>query len=79
MSDWILGTVTSQLPGLIEKYQPAIESSLRLNLTKLKNSNPKETALFYTNWKKLNKAVEETLGGTTGGKRTRRSRRKHRK
>lgn len=88
---WILGTVTSQLPGLIEKYEPKIESSLRDSLLKLKVSNPKETELFYANWKKLNKVVDETLAGTPaaptstdstdmkGGKRTRRRRRKHRK
>jgi len=88
---WILGTVTAQLPGLIEKYEPKIESSLRDSLSKLKVSNPTETQLFYTNWKKLNKVVDETLAGTPalatspdstdmkGGKRTRRRRRKHRK
>ena len=91
MSSWILGTVTSQLPGLIEKYEPKIESSLKETLSKLKVSNPNETELFYTNWKKLNKVVDETLAGTPaaptstestdmkGGKRTRRNRRKQRK
>ena len=80
---WILSTVTAQLPGLIEKYEPKIESSLRDSLSKLKVSNPKETELFYANWKKLNKVVDNTLAGTpappVGGKRTRRRRRKHRK
>lgn len=84
MSSWILSTVTSQLPGLIEKYQPAIEKSLRLNLLKLKVSNPEQADLFYENWKKLNIAVDETLAEPAsktpaGGKRTRRRRRKHRK
>ena len=64
MSSWILNTVTSQLPGLIEKYEPKIESSLRETLSKLKTSNPKETELFYANWKKLNRVVDETLAGT---------------
>lgn len=89
---WILSTVTAQLPGLIEKYEPKIETSLRESLSKLKVSNPTETQLFYANWKKLNKVVDDTLAGTpaappapappagpTGGKRTRRRRRKHRK
>lgn len=90
MSSWILGTVTSQLPGLIEKYEPKIESSLKDTLSKLKVSNPAETQLFYTNWKKLNKVVDDTLSGpaspqaeapesSAGGKRTRRKGRKHRK
>ena len=93
MSSWILGTVTAQLPSLIEKYEPKIESSLKETLSKLKVSNPSETQLFYTNWKKLNKVVDDTLAGTPvpavpnapepqqvdGGKRTRRNRRKHRK
>ena len=93
MSSWILGTVTSQLPGLIEKYEPKIESSLKEALSKLKVSNPNETELFYKNWKKLNKVVDDTLAGTPvsavpnapqpmqvdGGKRTRRKGRKHRK
>ena len=93
MSSWILGTVTSQLPSLIEKYEPKIESSLRDTLSKLKVSNPSETQLFYKNWKKLNKVVDETLAGTPlpavpnasqpmeidGGKRTRRKGRKQRK
>jgi len=94
MSSWILSTVTAQLPGLIEKYEPKIESSLRDTLSKLKVSNPNETQLFYTNWKKLNKVVDETIGGTpvpvvpnapvaaaaaAGGKRTRRKGRKQRK
>ena len=89
---WILSTVTAQLPGLIEKYEPKIETSLRDSLSKLKVSHPTETQLFYANWKKLNKVVDDTLAGTpaappapappagpTGGKRTRRRRRKHRK
>jgi len=92
MSSWILGTVTSQLPGLIEKYEPKIESSLKEALSKLKVSNPGETQLFYANWKKLNKVVDETLADipvpavpnapepqVVGGKRTRRNRRKQRK
>ena len=82
MSSWILGTVTSQLPSLIEKYEPKIESSLKETLSKLKVSNPAETQLFYTNWKKLNKVVDDTLTETTvpmGGKRTRRKGRKQHK
>ena len=84
--NWILG----QLPGLIEKYEPKIEETLKAALIKMKASNPNETELFHTNWKKLNKLVEDTLSGpeappaedpqaAAGGKRTRRKGRKHRK
>jgi len=93
MSSWILSTVTAQLPSLIEKYEPKIESSLKEALTKLKVSNPSETKLFYANWKKLNKVVDQTLADipvaavpnapepiqVDGGKRTRRKGRKQRK
>ena len=84
--NWIL----KQLPGLIEKYEPAIEETLKSALIKMKASNPSETELFHTNWKKLNKVVEDTLSSpaappaedpqaAAGGKRTRRKGRKHRK
>lgn len=79
--NWILG----QLPGLIEKYEPKIEETLKSALSKMKATNPAETELFHTNWKKLNKVVEDTLSAPapppapTGGKRTRRKHRKHRK
>ena len=83
MSSWVLSSVTSQLPGLIEKYEPNIESSLRSALLKIKKTNPDQANLFYINWKKLNGAVEQTLGpaaaAAAGGKRTRRNRRKQRK
>jgi hypothetical protein len=86
MSSWILSTVTSQLPGLIEKYEPKIESSLKTTLSSLKVSNPAEVKLFLTNWRKLNMVVEEATADVVspdaalqGGKRTRRKTRKNRK
>jgi hypothetical protein len=91
MSSWILSTVTAQLPGLIEKYEPTIEQSMVKLLTELKAKHPDQVQLFLDNWRKLNKVIERTVSApavtpeaapppdVVGGKRTRRRRRKHRK
>lgn len=90
---WILGTVTSQLPGLIEKYEPDIEKSIVKILTDLKTKHPGQVKIFLDNWRKLNTVIEKTISDVPtsaapnipepmqvdGGKRTRRNRRKHRK
>jgi hypothetical protein len=57
-----LSFLNSQLPSLIEKFEPDIEKALRNTLRSIKISNPSEATLFYTNWKKLNMAIEEELG-----------------
>jgi hypothetical protein len=57
-----LSFLNSQLPSLIEKFEPEIEKALRSTLKSVKASNPREADLFYTNWKRLSKAIDEELG-----------------
>jgi hypothetical protein len=73
-----LAFVTSQLPGLIEKYEPAIEENLSAALSQLKDADPDNAKLFLDNWRKLDVVVERVLASKTAGKKRTR-RRKHRK
>jgi hypothetical protein len=69
-----------QIPDLIQKYQPQIESSLRSSLTTLKETDVEASAIFFQNWKKIDAVVNEVLGNVGGRrKRTRRHKRKTRK
>jgi hypothetical protein len=79
MSSFILSTVTSQLPVLIEKFEPEIESALVTALTKLKGEHPDKAQIFLDNWRKLNVHVEGVLASGGRRKRTRRHKRKTRK
>jgi uncharacterized protein YmfQ (DUF2313 family) len=74
-----LAFVTAQLPGLIEKYEPAIEENLTKALTTLKESDPANAKLFLDNWRKLDTIVEKVMAAKSAGKkRTRRRKtRKH--
>jgi hypothetical protein len=73
-----LAFVTAQLPGFIEKYEPAIEESLITALSKLKDADPVNAKLFLDNWRKLDVVVEQILSSKSAGKkRTRRRRRMH--
>lgn len=91
---FVMNAVKSQLPFLIEKFEPDMEKALRENLRKIRASNPQEAKLFLTEWVKLNKAVQDELSGPVspptgdipqvnpfkGGKSKKRTRRlKHRK
>ena len=81
MAALVLNTLKSQLPMLVERFEPEIESKLRESLRAIKVSRPAESALFLTNWTKLNNAVQEELGVPVtdiGGKRRRKTR-KHKK
>ena len=69
MATFVLNTIKSQLPMLVEKFEPQLEAKLRESLRTLKASHPEEVGIFYPNWVKLNKAVQEELGATTAGKR----------
>ena len=67
----------SQLPGLIEKSEPALESALRSAIQKMA-AYPAEAATFQMNWTKLNAVVTDELSkisspAPTGGKRTKSS------
>lgn len=73
-----LSFVTGQLPGLIEKYEPMIESNLVTALTKLKTEHPDQSKIFLDNWRKLNKVVEKVLAPPSAG-RKRTIKRKQRK
>ena len=71
--------VVNQIPNLIEKFEPMLESTLRSNLKKVKAEHPERTAVFLTNWRKLNTAIETELGAAPGvGARRKRTRRNHR-
>lgn len=65
----VLNAVQSQLPKLIEIYEKELQDNLVRTLQEIKSKNPDEAALFYTNWKKLNSAVDLALGSGSGGKR----------
>ena len=65
MASFVLGTVTSKLPELVEKYEPKLEQGLRSALKNLKQHPPHDTA-FLSNWNKLNTAVQQELGGPPG-------------
>jgi hypothetical protein len=56
--------VISQLPGLIEKSEPQIESALRTAIQKMAG-HPDEAKLFHDNWSKLNTVVDEELSKIT--------------
>jgi len=73
----VLNTVKSQLPMLVEKFEPEIESKLREALRNMKTLHPEETGIFLTNWNKLNKAVQAELGTPSMG--GRKKTRKHKK
>lgn len=77
---FLVGQVKDQMVSLIEQYEPTLEAGLRDKLTKLRVSNPTEAALFLQNWKKLDRAVVESLSVSLGGKRrTKRTKRHSRK
>ena len=76
---FLLKTVTAQLPGLIENYEPQIEEALVGALTKIKLEHPDEAQLFLVNWRKINLHVEAVLASGGRRKRTRRHKRKGRK
>ena len=93
MASFVLSTVTSKLPLLVEKFEPELENGLRTVLKKLKTDHPDEAKLFLANWTKIDKAVKDELNVISPGatappptpvqsaarrKRTRRTRR-HRK
>ena len=72
--------VMKMLPALIEQNEPMVEQKLRETLRTIKASNPSESQLFLTNWRKLNTAIEAELSAPVAGKRKRKQtirRRKH--
>jgi len=64
---FILNTVTSKLPALVEQYEPKLEEGLRTALRSLKTNHPDHAANFLTNWSKLNGAVQQELTVTSPG------------
>lgn len=78
MASLVLNTLKSQLPLLVEKYEPEIEAKLRESLRTIKAAHPEEASIFLTNWNRLNTAVQSELAvPTIGGKK--RKTRKHKK
>ena len=71
--------VVEKLPGLIEQNEDMITTNLRAALLKMQ---PPEAALFLEHWQKLDEVVRDTLKprpDVGGKKRTRRSKRAHKK
>jgi hypothetical protein len=69
-----------QIPNLIQKYEPQIESSLRSSLTTLRENDVEASVIFLQNWTKIDGVVKDVLGNMGGRrKRTRRHKRKARK
>lgn len=80
MAAFIVNTVKTQLPTLIEKFEPTLEAGLRSSLQSMKTQYPEKTAVFLQNWKKLDAAVRSELGVPVGGRRrVKRTRRTHRR
>lgn len=73
MAGFMLNTLKSQLPMLVEKFEPALEAGLRSSLKKMKVEHPDEAKVFLANWTKLNAAVNSELA--TGARRRKRTRR----
>ena len=78
MAALVLNTLKSQLPLLVEKYEPEIEAKLRESLRNIKTAHPEEASIFLTNWTKLNNAVQAELAAPAMGGRKRKTR-KHKK
>jgi hypothetical protein len=81
MAAFVLNTLKSQLPMLVERFEPTLEAGLRSSLKKIKAEHPEEAKIFLANWTKLNAAVNSELAVPTGarrrgGKRTRRNKNK---
>jgi hypothetical protein len=66
MASFILGTIKSQLPLLVEKSEPQIEAGLVSALQTMKTQHPAEAQLFLQNWKKLDSAVQRELAVSAG-------------
>jgi hypothetical protein len=83
MSGFMLNTLKSQLPMLVEKFEPQLEAGLRSSLKTMKAQHPQEAAVFLANWTKLDAAVKSELSmppvvGARRVKRTKRTRRTRR-
>jgi hypothetical protein len=76
MASFILSTLKSQLPALIEKSEPQIEAGLVSALQGMREKHPEEARLFLANWAKLDRAVRTALQEGGRRKRTRRTRRR---
>lgn len=61
MASFVLNKVISQLPTIVEKYEPELENGLRNGLKTLKTDHPDEARIFLANWLKINKAVQQEL------------------
>ena len=66
MASFIIGTLKSQLPMLIEKSEPQIEAGLVSALQAMKKQHPEESKIFLTNWVKLDTAIRRELGSSAG-------------
>lgn len=80
MSGFMLNALKSQLPMLVEKFEPQLEAGLRSSLKTMKAQHPQEAAVFLANWTKLDAAVKSELAmppvvGARRVKRTKRTRR----
>ena len=78
---FLVGQVKDQMVSMIESYEPQLEAGLREQLVNLRKSNPEHAKMFVENWKKLDRAVFESLsapvsGGKRSAKRTKRHSRK---
>jgi hypothetical protein len=78
MAAIVLNTLKTQLPVLVEKYEPEIEAKLRESLRTIKAAHPDEASIFLTNWNKLNNAVQAELATPAMGGKKRKTR-KHKK
>lgn len=81
MAAFLLNAVKSQLPMLIEKFEPELEAGLRSSLRAMKAQHPEESSVFLANWARLDSAVKAELVSrptAVGGRRVKRNRKTRR-
>ena len=83
---FLVGQMKDQMVSMIESYEPTLEAGLRSQLTTLRQTNPAQAATFVQNWKKLDRAVVESLSAPSptgrsifsrGGKRSAKRTKRH--
>lgn len=61
LSSMAEATVIPLIFKYIETKEPALETALVGEITKLKTSNPSEFNIFLNNWRKINSAIERSI------------------
>ena len=81
---YVINAALPYLVDFIAKNEDTVSKKITEALTLLKEKDAEKAVIFKSKWNLLNEAVQKSLedvtaSAPTGGKRTRRRRRKHRK